>query len=117
MDFHNLSQFPLSEHNSYWKCPKKVIFQDILLKLGTYSKKCMLNLIIPFILMYLVNELAKNYLKSLFFNFLNFFFRYWGLFLGGYHGNKFEFLSIFFLIWNIFQNTTKKLVTAKVYLS
>ena len=34
----------------------------------------MLNLIISFILMYLVNELAKNYLKSLFFNFLNVFF-------------------------------------------
>ena len=33
----------------------------------------MLNLIISFILMYLVNELAKNYLKSLFFNFFNVF--------------------------------------------
>ena len=67
MDFHNLSQFPLSENNSYWKCPKKVIFQNILPKLGVYSKnskKCMLNVIISFILMYLVNELAKNYLKS-----------------------------------------------------
>ena len=55
----------------------------------------MLNLIISFILMYLVNELAKNYLKSLFFNFLNVFFVI-GAHLGGYHGNKFEFLSISF---------------------
>ena len=55
----------------------------------------MLNLIISFILMYLVNELAKNYLKSLFFNFFNVFFVI-GAHLGGYHGNTFEFLSIIF---------------------
>ena len=56
----------------------------------------MLNVIISFILMYLVNELAKNYLKSLFFNFFNSFFVI-GAHLGGYNGNKFEFLSIIFL--------------------
>ena len=67
--------------------------------------------------MYLVNELANNYLKLLFFNFLNVFFIS-GAHLGGYHGNKFEFLSIIFLKYEtFFQNTRKKLVTAKVYLS
>ena len=61
--------------------------------------------------MYLVNELAKNYFKSLFFNFLMFFVVI-GAHLGGYHGNKFEFFFKYFCkIWNFFQNTTKKLVT------
>ena len=55
----------------------------------------MLNLIISFILMYLVNELAKNYLKSLFFKFFNVFIVI-GAHLGGYHSNTFEFLSITF---------------------
>ena len=41
--------------------------------------------------MYLVNKLAKNYLKSLYFNFLKFFFVI-GAHLGGFHGNKFELL-------------------------
>ena len=45
--------------------------------------------------MYLVNELAKNYFKALFFNFLNVFFVI-RAHLGGYHGNKIEFLSFSF---------------------
>ena len=57
--------------------------------------------------MYLVNELAKNYLKSLFFNFLMFFGAI-GAHLGGYHGNKFEFLSIFFFNMKHFLKYYKK---------
>ena len=57
--------------------------------------------------MYPVNELAKNYLKSLFFNFLNVFFVI-GAHLGGYHGNKFEFLSIFFFNMKHFAKYYKK---------
>ena len=76
-------------------------------KLGIYSKKCTLNLIISFILMYLVNELAKNYLKSLFFNFFNVLFVI-GAHLGGTHGNKFEFLSIIFFNMKHFSKYYKK---------
>ena len=57
--------------------------------------------------MYLVNELAKNYLKSLFFNFLNSFFVI-GAHFGGYHGNKFEFLSIIFYNMKYFSKYYKK---------
>ena len=57
--------------------------------------------------MYLVNEVAKNYLKSLFLNFLNFFFVI-GADLGGYHGNKFEFLSIIFFNMKHFSKYYKK---------
>ena len=72
----------------------------------------MLNLIISFILMYLVNELAKNYLKSLFFNFLNVFFVI-GAHLGGYHGNKFECLSIIFFYMKHFSKYYKKVSNSK----
>ena len=95
MDFH--SQFPLTvtEQNFGMKMPKKLFFKIFCSNLDSYSKKRMLNLFILFILMYLFNELAKNYLKSLFFNFFNVFFviAYWGSF-----GNKSELLSIIFLI-------------------
>ena len=64
----------------------------------------MLNLIISFILMFLVNELAKNYLKSLFFKC----FFVIGAHLGGYHGNKFEFLSIIFFNMKHFSKYYKK---------
>ena len=57
--------------------------------------------------MYLVNELAKNYLKSLFFNFLMFFLVI-GAHLGGYHGSKFEFLSNFFFNMKHFSKYYKK---------
>ena len=67
----------------------------------------MQNLIISFILMYLVNELAKNYLKSLFFNFLMFF-GVTGAHLGGYHGNKFEFLSNIFFEYETFFKILQK---------
>ena len=57
--------------------------------------------------MVLVNELAKNYLKSLFFNFLHVFFVI-GAHLGAYHGNKFEFLSIIFFKYETFFKILQK---------
>ena len=56
--------------------------------------------------MYLVNELAKNYLKSLFLIFNVFFVI--GAHLGGYHGNTFEFLSIIFFNMKHFSKYYKK---------
>ena len=63
--------------------------------------------------MYLVNELAKNYLKSLFFNFFYVFFAI-GAHLGGYHGNKSEILSIYFFFnLKLFSKYYKKISNSK----
>ena len=62
--------------------------------------------------MYMVNELAKNYLKALFFNFFNVFVVI-GAHLGGYHDNKFEFLSIMFFNMKHFSKYYKKVSNSK----
>ena len=67
---------------------------------------------ISFILMSLVNELAKNYLKSLFFNFFNVFFII-GAHLGGHNGNTFEFLLIIFFNMKQFSKYYKKVSNSK----